>query len=176
MAINIGTPSGGGGGGGIKSVQRGIAVDPDYSGGYFHEITISEVDISQSVVQIWSAIDGVNATVGYFYGTGFLTDSTTLRIERGQDNGYELEWKVIEFEGLSNIQMGYTQTGNVAVDITISQVDLLKTWLLYTSKTTASSNVAYVTGLNMRLTTDTNIHVSDGQNDNVFHYWYVVEQ
>lgn len=136
---------GGFGGKNIKSIQRG-SVSPFGDGaGKSHDITISSVDTSKSIVRLTYFPNGTSPATATVRIS--LVNSTKINLARFMDNyiySGVLYWEVIEFNNVKSKQIGSTSgSGGSPKTISISPVDLNKSLVFYSQYST-STNAAGV--------------------------------
>lgn len=125
-----------GGGSNIKSVQRGIVSSGTSAPA---NITISPVDINNSIVLVYDTYYGNPATYNKLQikvrGRLTATNTITFEVEAG-GNGWQTAWQVIEFKNIKSLQKGTASVGNGTVTLaTISPVDLTKAIVFFSHTT-----------------------------------------
>lgn len=115
----------------IQSFQIEI---PDTVG--FVDITITEVDLSRAVI-IWGGF-GASSDAGTHWAGAYFVSSTTVKvIRRGSAAGNftTVSFSVVEFSAsqVKSVQSfsGTITANNTFFDVTITEVDLLKSIILY---------------------------------------------
>ena len=118
----------------IKSIQRGEYEFQQNS--TWANVTISQVDISMSIVLISIASDGNSATTNDLLVSAYLINSENIRLSRGGTQvspGCLVSWQVIEFNNI-NLQTGFLDwtlaTANDNKDVLISHVEVSKTLII----------------------------------------------
>jgi len=124
--------------------------------------TITEVDTDKSFVVL--STKGVGTGTGLQYvPRAYLSDSTTLTLNcsASDSSDYTIaRWYVVEWSG-ANVQSGTLSQTGVDTDVTITAVDLSKSFLLfnYSGPSFNTSSVNHISG---NLTSTTNINFERG--------------
>ncbi len=133
-------------------------------------------DMSKSILVFSSTIssaDTRNNLIG-----GQITNSTTLTFARASNTGtVSISWQVIEFESGVFVQRGSNVVAeNTNVDVTISCVDLNKSFALVTGRNDGTI-LGSDDGVTGNLTSATNLRLRTGQlsGDHDLAYWQVIE-
>lgn len=159
-------------GGGIKSVQRGKYTMSNASSGT-ENITISPVDASKSIVLIsYRVIGGGTNNVRYVYGR--ILDSTTLSLVRNTGSStvsVQVSWQVIEYDSSVTVQSGYLAISTAPQDVTVSAVDLSKSFLVASFATNWSS-VSQAMFFRYHMLNNTTIRFEDSET--MLISWYLV--
>lgn len=129
----------------IKSIQRGTTSFT--AAATTKDITISQVDISKSIVRVSMVVTAQDQTphTQKTIGCGArLTTSTNLNLAKlvgGKD--ITVSWEVIEFNNVKTIQRGILDSSqNFTFTVSITAVDLNKS-LLFTNSKAYNSYVVY---------------------------------
>jgi len=147
------------GSGVIKSIQFGKASWDSLSS---MNIAINTVDVGKSIIIVSSGtITTYDSSVDNA-STGYLVDSTTIKLERGATTSVswlEFSWMVIEFEGVKSKQSGSVGYSSWIDNdgINISTVDRQKSVLFYNFRPT--ENATGVSSLALHTYLDTNSHI-----------------
>lgn len=163
------------GGSNIKSIQRGLLnVSAAIS-----DITISNVDLSKSIVIVKAACTSFGSTAAYeCVAQGFLTSGTNVRIKLGDHYSYntvEVAWQVIEFNNVKSLQTGFATGGTTS----ISAVNMSKSVVFSSEKITESGSgydLARYFMNAVRLVTSTLLAFDRNGNATTLEiYWQVIE-
>jgi hypothetical protein len=164
----------GGGGSSIKSIQSG---ESSMSGLTNLDITISEVNLINSIVIIYER-SSTTAAAQSLKVKGKLTNYTTLNLTRSSSatSSAYVSWQVIEFNNVKSLQKGdYVLTTTSAETVTIASVNVTKSILIFsfssTSTTTSSGGACLCSGY---LSNSTTITFQKGVVDANIH-WQVIE-
>jgi len=159
----------------IKSVNRGIRTMSGSAEAVF-DATANGVDISKSIIIVsntTTSTGGDDSFIRGYFASGYLYLSR-------DDNGGSpvVDWQVVEFDDNVNVQSGNKGIGFGTTDVTISTIDLNKSFLIFANDTDeagqAMSNQGITRGSiinsnTIRFEQDTD---SDGINQVT---WFVVE-
>lgn len=162
-----------GGGSSVKSIQRGTYAFL----GTTKDITINSVDINKSIVKITFTGDAGNPA-NYSLVLGKLTSSTILNLSSVIASGtFNVSWEVIEFDNIKSLQKGEViQTDTVATQPTISPVNVGKSFIVSSFKSSNSTNNIVVAGLSeYSIINNTTISFLNRVTGTKTFYWYVVE-
>jgi len=114
----------------IKSIQRGEVSFSSTSG----TVTISEVDLSKSIIIASTSGGGDGSPASSFVKTRFVS-STSINFTLGRSSTYKVAWQVIEFSNVKSLQRGLTNV-TTDTDVTITDVDMSKSILFTDFSTT----------------------------------------
>lgn len=128
-----------GGGAVIKSIQRGAITMPSQS----QTVTIAAVDLTKAYVMAEvtcstsSAVDRKTGTAAVY-----LSSSTTLTVSRAASTGAAIvvRWQVVEYISGVSVQRGSFYTSSQTNNVNISAVDINKSFLT-TSRRSSSSGL-----------------------------------
>ena len=164
------------------SVQRGSVSFG--SGDTTKTVTISSVDLSKSYI-VFSVRQGDNSyntgdnIQGILNVRGWISSSTQLSFNRTV-SGYALvvEWFVVSASSGLTVQRGIAQNvGNTGVNISISSVDLTKSWVTVSSEGWNDFAPNRVNDIRADLTTQTNLFLVSRNNNawNNYVAWEVIQ-
>lgn len=155
------------GGKNIKSLQSGTVTPFNNTTTTTHNIPITAIDVSKSIVRISYFPQGSAGASAAISAT--LSDSSVRlnRYGKAQSMSWPIYWEVIEFENVKSKQIGNSPgNGNISYPITISPVDVSKT-LIFHSQISLNTNAIgmnaqdYSSGLSLTNSTTLNITGSD---------------
>ena len=125
-----GSGGGSGGGGAVSRVQTGVTSFANSNA--FKQITISQVDLTKSIVRMSYTSDPVPLDHS-MVAINFLNDTTIdIRRNGASDDVNPINWEVIEYEGVKSLQRGQETYSGTSHAITISAVDPAKSILVCT--------------------------------------------
>ncbi len=153
----------------IKSVQRGNAGMSDGP----IRITIASVDLSKSFVKVSSTgYPGYSPVLAFIKGV--LENSTTIVFTRETYDASKyvsFSWEVVEFADGVSVQSGVFFTSVSNPSITVSPVDLMKSFIIFSFSSTGGVDSQPV----VRLASATNIAISRPSPSSLYISWFLVE-
>lgn len=148
----------------------------DSAANNYADVTITGVDTSKCFVLVSQA---ANSNSGCFNQVrGYMINGTTLRVQRGTANAAYVAyvaWQVIEFASGVSIQSGQLTTSAASHDVTISTVDLTKSFVVFSLSTGSSIDNITAYSWRVSLSTATNINFYRPSDTTVcVIQWYVI--
>lgn len=159
----------GGGGSNIKSIQRGTTL----LNATTTNVSISAVDLTKSVVIL--SVESGGSGASFILAKGVLTTSTNLELDIDASGYCTVYWQVIEFINIKSLQSGNKITALASDSITISPVNLTRSVVFHSYKTSEVDTSLTFGHVGLALTTATNISVIQYGAKNKDIQWYVVE-
>ncbi len=151
----------------VRSIQRGTATVT----GTTTDVTVNSVDMSKSFLTFSTTCD--DADVRDFMLSCALTSSTNIRFQRvGNGTTADVAYELIEFYGDITVQHGSHTIASTTDNITISSVDLDKTFVVATIRRTGT-DYGSDDGFIADLTGPTNLQIRAGGTGAVVEYQVV---
>lgn len=160
----------------VRSVQTGtLTVAPAPTS---HNQTITSVDLTKSILLYTEKNNNPGANYGSIGGR--LTSDTNIRFDRYQYGGTNniVEWTVIEFEDGVSVQRGEILSAASTEDVTITQVDLQKSFPLisYVTNDFVATEFDGNDHIRAKFTSETNLQITYTDTSGPGKtYWQVVQ-
>lgn len=159
-------------------IQSGVTSFDTPTQPNYVDINISEIDLNKSFLLFTAS----PKSVGYDYSSehfigGYIINSTTVRFYRNYNSvNYNISWYVVTSDNIKKIQRGTIATTTKEKLVTISKVDLRKSFITsyHTSTANATSSMYSSTYSYLKNDTTLSLNVMLTSTANNF-YWQVIE-
>lgn len=136
------------------------------------DVPISSVNKDHSIVIVTS--NGSGSTPDKIYVSGQITSSTNISFKRGNGSysTCSITWTVIEFNNVKSKQSGLTSTSASGIDITLSSINLNKSFANISFYHTATDQIPI--SCQATLTTNSNLNLITKSNTAIIS-WEIIE-
>jgi hypothetical protein len=162
----------GGGGSNIKSIQRGTITTNDNPTTL---INISAVDINKSIIVINQRFqsDAINRSKRALFVSP--TQINLTQNVSGSSAATIVDWEVIEFNNVKNVQTGTFAMTGASSNVTITSVNLAKSLLYVTQSTDGTGGLVLLASVTLSTATNLSFTRNGSYANTTTISWQVVE-